>query len=1098
MSWTERFKQFLHKDKTPDANPPQSSGDDALPGEAENQPPQEQTPQESEEAKAQKEFQEAKERFDELQAEYSALPQEYQKKFEDWSKQAEAIESDFKELEAEGVATEEEVRKQLTVIQEVVREAKELIASYEEKAQLLDLQREFKGVKGAEFLDEEKIEKAGGKIWELLQEYYKKGGKIDKATLRNKDFKELREEMGFDNEKEFQKFVEDVIEGSRDFTVMDLKEQDARPEQAGQKDFWGKVKTFGRKIGTAIGTNIAIGMVAGKGATLLGAAVFGMGTGGAGLLGLAGAAAITAGWRAAARHIEKKAGYEKYVEQIGKALQNPEQNKDIIDRYRANLRGTLQSEQLERLHNKKKKEQHGELRTVEEIREEYVNGGIKNRDELRNALQEARGSLATGLEHAGITPEEKAKQEKELEKIDAALDTLYMTASGLKLERQLKEVADKGEKGSKEKGTASGTAWEAAQGGFWGTVGRVAARLPIIGTAVAIGSGYKLGRAVEQTFLEGTKWYEENKDKRRVKAAKFVCRVGGIATLMAISGSTGVSMEFAKELDDLGLGGALSTEGKRLSAEFGFGGEAAKLPESAPPSQQGKSAEDLPEGMRRAEGWQDAGKVNILEQLGFKHTEKELSFNLAEKAHEDPNLGKLEQVFDRVVGAKYIDEFGKDKTLDNIEASKILNMSANLVKMAETQGEFNPLGDIGDKFKEAASYNRETHVLTIHDQAKFDAVLDKLKEHADDLAKENKLGGAEEYINRIKIETWEKIVKAHESGIKVQDFGQPEETSAAPAGTEARTTAGAGTVEMVTSKEELSRLLGEELKQEQVDNAKVMEHVGKLAQSYGLDNNQAEKFIQHLTDTAGTDHVFSKEDLVQAGIYNEDTGAFEEQSFREVVKEFQGTQPPPEPSSTGAGKGTGEPGPGGAGGDKGRAMPKIETATAGQDATRVPGDVKEIKPTVPSNEGDKGGVEQPKLSPEQAVEAKLNQLLPLGSDNEHVRKFISEPIGNYLKGQEITGEQLLQLSEEQPEKFKEYLRFRTQDVLNDYLKNPSPENLQKLQERVIQTEFEKKWGNDRTADYVWKQMQDAFGGKYQGALKALQELVRNASKGASK
>lgn len=174
-----------------------------------------------------------------------------------------------------------------------------------------------------------------------------------------------------------------------------------------------------------------------------------------------------------------------------------------------------------------------------------------------------------------------------------------------------------------------------------------------------------------------------------------------------------------------------------------------------------------------------------------------LRLDMAEAAKENANLGKLEQVLDRLVAAQYVDEFG-DK-LDPEEAAKILNMAANL-RVAFEQGDagfmdrWSPEGGerLSALFKESLAYDVENQTLTIADQAKFEQLVDGLKAHADELAAQNKLEGAVGELPKIKQETWSEIVNAAQNKeIEVEDYTQNERVREAYEANQAREAAAA-------------------------------------------------------------------------------------------------------------------------------------------------------------------------------------------------------------------------------------------------------------------------------------------------------------------
>ncbi|MDZ4221526.1 MAG: hypothetical protein U1C18_01480, partial [Patescibacteria group bacterium] len=174
--------------------------------------------------------------------------------------------------------------------------------------------------------------------------------------------------------------------------------------------------------------------------------------------------------------------------------------------------------------------------------------------------------------------------------------------------------------------------------------------------------------------------------------------------------------------------------------------------------------------------------------FGFKPADGQegaLVLNMAEAAEKDPNLGKLEQVLDRLVAAQYVKEFG-DK-LDPDEAAKILNMAANL-RVAFERGDASFMdkwaSEGGDKlsqlFNESLEYDAESKTLTIKNQVTFEQLVDGLKEHADELGSAGKLDGAVGELPKIKQDTWRDIVNAaQDKDIEVEDYSKNERVKAA-------------------------------------------------------------------------------------------------------------------------------------------------------------------------------------------------------------------------------------------------------------------------------------------------------------------------------
>jgi len=201
---------------------------------------------------------------------------------------------------------------------------------------------------------------------------------------------------------------------------------------------------------------------------------------------------------------------------------------------------------------------------------------------------------------------------------------------------------------------------------------------------------------------------------------------------------------------------------------------------------------------------EDSETITITDQKRIENTAKHFGFrevsdqegvlrlDMDEAAETNPNLGKLEQVLDRLVAAQYVDEFGEK--LDPDEAAKILNMAANLRVALETgdasfMDKWTPQD--GEKlsrlFRDSLEYDADGRTLAIKDSPKFEQLVDGLNAHADELAKGGKLEGAVGEIPKVKQETWKNIVNAaQEKEIEVEDYSQNDRVKAAYEANQAR------------------------------------------------------------------------------------------------------------------------------------------------------------------------------------------------------------------------------------------------------------------------------------------------------------------------
>jgi len=186
---------------------------------------------------------------------------------------------------------------------------------------------------------------------------------------------------------------------------------------------------------------------------------------------------------------------------------------------------------------------------------------------------------------------------------------------------------------------------------------------------------------------------------------------------------------------------------------------------------------------------------NTAKYFGFREVSDQkgvLRLDMAEAAEKNPNLGKLEQVLDRLVAAQYVDEFGEK--LDPDEAAKILNMAANLRVALETNDasfmdKWTPEGSekLSELFEESLEHDADGRTLDIKDLAKFEKLVDGLNEHADELARGGKLEGAVGEIPKVKQEAWSDIVNAaQEKEIEVEDYSQNDRVKAAYEANQAR------------------------------------------------------------------------------------------------------------------------------------------------------------------------------------------------------------------------------------------------------------------------------------------------------------------------
>lgn len=150
------------------------------------------------------------------------------------------------------------------------------------------------------------------------------------------------------------------------------------------------------------------------------------------------------------------------------------------------------------------------------------------------------------------------------------------------------------------------------------------------------------------------------------------------------------------------------------------------------------------------------------------------------KLGEDGVPAQLERVFTSLAMNKLqLNEEVSGKENDKVterDASRALNIGANLVKLAEKDGKGKVAGVEAAKFKEVCSYDAKTGKLDIKDRAGFEQVLSDLEANADKLWESGKLkAGAGKWIGNIKQATWLDIAKGkglNEGFVAVDENGK--------------------------------------------------------------------------------------------------------------------------------------------------------------------------------------------------------------------------------------------------------------------------------------------------------------------------------------
>jgi hypothetical protein len=150
------------------------------------------------------------------------------------------------------------------------------------------------------------------------------------------------------------------------------------------------------------------------------------------------------------------------------------------------------------------------------------------------------------------------------------------------------------------------------------------------------------------------------------------------------------------------------------------------------------------------------------------------------KLGEDGVPAELERVFTSLaINKLQLNEKEAGKENDKVtvrDASRALNMGANLVKLAEKDGKGKVAGIEAAKFKEVCTYDAKTGKLDIKDRAGFDEVLNRLETKANENWDNGKLKtGAAEWIGNIKQATWLDIAKGkglNEGFVAVDENGK--------------------------------------------------------------------------------------------------------------------------------------------------------------------------------------------------------------------------------------------------------------------------------------------------------------------------------------
>ncbi|OJI06272.1 hypothetical protein BK004_04400 [bacterium CG10_46_32] len=707
--------------------------------------------------------------------------------------------------------------------------ADELVAAYRTEARLIGLQERYGKEKGIELLDQETVEKKFGSAVERVMEAYEESGQSMEGVDLG-DLDELRESLGLSKD-EFVQQLGDLMELSHTAAAHDLyqEEQTKKQDEDSKKSFKQRTKGFLGRAMTRSSISMATTLGVGKGVAL-GAVAFGVGVGTTaatvvGGVGLAAPLAVLVGGRWAKKKWDNKKKVQEYERSISELLntdptERTEDQKKIAERYRDTILDGIRVKKAEQLEAKETGEKGANW---EDIRAQYIQGEIKDKSGLCAAFEERRKEYQAKLEKTltstNTKPEDIDRLTLQEAEISAALQTLYMTEASLDLERQVHQAKERKEglekKGKIQDVLSRGTAREVATYTGFGLGARAFNHwAPEKYRAIAYGllgaySGFRLADAQvkkREGFNEGT--------KRAKMMKRLGAQVGG-ALVGGVSGASAVYLgnEARQEINDFlkysygesrrpPLGGdnipppsPRAVEGLATApAIFNMNHVGSKIigrPDAGLFNAQKHTIPEAPEVNSTPEAPEVADITDqeriaqTAEHFGFKIVDGHLRLDMTEAAKENANLGKLEQILDRLVAAQYVGEFGE--TLDPEEAAKILNMAANLRVALESgnagfMDQWTPQG--GDKlsqlFSESLEYDVENQTLTIKDSEKFEQLVDGLKAHADDLAKTGSMDGAIGELPKNKQETWSEIVNAaQKKHVFVEDYSQNARVKAA-------------------------------------------------------------------------------------------------------------------------------------------------------------------------------------------------------------------------------------------------------------------------------------------------------------------------------
>ncbi len=481
----------------------------------------------------------ARQSLGELLAEFQALSPENQRKFE-------ALEGDIRgkiaELEAQGFT--EEADKAAAEI--LIGETQELISRYQTESGLIVLQEKYKGGKGVEFLDTEKLKTEHGEtIAKLLRLYSSAGGKLeigaDEKAIADKLFADLGiTEAEF---KEMLKLSEALMVEKERVQVQPTQVFDVEHKVGawlGEK-FGKKGKFFG-KAGLGMGESIAVGIAASSAASLAFSA----------LPALAATAAAVGGWRVARRLLPKWRASIKTEKSLREAMsedpaagETSTETKASQESYKRRVIDIIQANIIE-----KNQQARGERpkEGLAELQSRYIGGKI-TKEEFSQGITELRAASAGRAAEAGLDAAETERRKQE----SAALQTILMTSSMVEMEKGIlgRAIKEKGPSVPREIVGVVGST----------LVARALYRVPVVAQLMSAYGGMKMGKSYfQEMHSDDRRFVNEDgtltEKGKTWRAVNVVVGAGAMTAFSVLSLGRGEGVkELIAEWKDEGIGG---------------------------------------------------------------------------------------------------------------------------------------------------------------------------------------------------------------------------------------------------------------------------------------------------------------------------------------------------------------------------------------------------------------------------------------------------------------------------------------------------------------------------------------------------------------